>query len=1092
MVNSPQENILQVMRRILAGRQPEPVKDETKLINEVSLREQLNELFTTISTTYFTSLAQLQAEKKEFASSPENMAQAKENALSDFHDEFNKCVAKRLNVSSPLDIANVVLDSFLQHIQQHTPFHIFLSTLSDVFSQDESKIKGVNRTQYPELRKILAVIAAAIQDVVIAIPPRYFFGIEPVPETTIKALQSILIAIDRLQQQFVFSDPARDHSTALRDLYIQIARADNYIWLPFSSLVTAPLTKEDLAFYARNTQDAEQLARLIIKGDGVFLITGYRGVGKSSFIFESLSMLPALEEKEKQHNSQPWRTISICLSLAKASSITNVLRLCIRRLYETLLDQQSVYRELLTEEEKDHLELAYLRSAFTINVQRGDSVATLKRIGAQAGLGLKLGDDKIGGTFSVGADASANREWRTSADSTIALPDYDEDKAEEDIVRLIRMLSQTQTRGKDKVVSRIKLIFIFDEMDKMEPGKQGELINQLKNLFLERYTVFLLVTSKEFYYRWWEGRKEEDAVLSSYFSWIKMLPLFTSEETSSLLKRLIPIKEKDLSRDEKDFILTFARYLTYRARGIPRDIIRELQSIRQWVQEDLQTYLTDRFEQYPAVLVYAELQAALENVLDTTSTTATLPIITMSATQTSAADATMMPTVAPEHTWTNEARREQVKRGLYALVEELLDQESAEINPEAEIFKKIHTTNFNMVSFSDFKTQLDRLVNALQHVKLQIAAGSLLAQSYPSGEIKLFSLEFPQTTGGFQKFTVASSFYTLTGRPLNLTPTDTQPQKISLTLSEIEEILKKKERLLQRQRALIALKQMTSTQIDINENISEQLYDIFVAEQNVNLRLQAAELLPNTAFFNIERHADKQSLNQFIETETNEKLLHQFIRLIQRGADIDTANRPEGTHLLLQLLRRNHWFSNANLPPVTLSEAILIDTISALARIAEEDVLERVVESLDPQRDIPHNLLSPLEELEAKSPYSLIALFVTHHFTAIAEKTLQSLLRGRSYIQLMELWKIVIERKREPLAQQVLSLVLQQKTVYSTTEQGANKILEWLNGTTWDDFDQIIVRDAIEGSPDILNFLERAVSRDMINRVTPPSLGAAE
>jgi hypothetical protein len=256
--------------------------------------------------------------------------------------------------------------------------------------------------------------------------------------------------------------------------------------------------------------------------------------------------------------------------------------------------------------------------------------------------------------------------------------------------------------------------------------------------------------------------------------------------------------------------------------------------------------------------------------------------------------------------------------------------------------------------------------------------------------------------------------------------------------------------------------------------------------------LLAAELLPNTAFFNIERHTDKQSLNQFIESETNEKLLHQFIRLIQDGADIDTANRPEGTRLLLQLLRRNQRFSNANLPPVTLSEAILIDAISALARIAEEDVLERVVESLDPQRDIPHNLLSPLEELEAKSPYSLIALFVTHHFTAIAEETLQSLLRGRSYIQLMELWKIVIERKREPLAQQVLSLVLQQKTVYSTTEQGANKILEWLNGTTWDDFDQIIVRDAIEGSPDILNFLERAVSRDMINRVTPPSLGAAE
>ena len=164
-----------------------------------------------------------------------------------------------------------------------------------------------------------------------------------------------------------------------------------------------------------------------------------------------------------------------------------------------------------------------------------------------------------------------------------------------------------------------------------------------------------------------------------------------------------------------------------------------------------------------------------------------------------------------------------------------------------------------------------------------------------------------------------------------------------------------------------------------------------------------------------------------------------------------------------------------NPTPFTLSEATLVDAISALAKIVDQDVLEQVVESLDPRRDIPNILLSPLKEMEAKSQNSLIALFVTHRFTAISEGTLQSLLKGRSYSQLMELWDLVIKREQELFAQQVLSSIIQQKIVFSTSELGANKVLNWLNGTTWDDVDQKIVDEAIEGSRDLLFMLERAV-----------------
>ncbi len=100
-------------------------------------------------------------------------------------------------------------------------------------------------------------------------------------------------------------------------------------------------------------------------------------------------------------------------------------------------------------------------------------------------------------------------------------------------------------------------------------------------------------------------------------------------------------------------------------------------------------------------------------------------------------------------------------------------------------------------------------------------------------------------------------------------------------------------------------------------------------------------------------------------------------------------------------------------------------------------------------------------------------MFVTHHFTAISEGTLHSLLKGRSYNQLMELWDLVIGRKREPLAKQVMSQIIQQKIV-------------------WDKIDQNIVDDAIEGSPDMLYLLERAVPKDKLIRITAPAVHAAQ
>ncbi len=672
---------------------------------------------------------------------------------------------------------------------------------------------------------------------------------------------------------------------------------------------------------------------------------------------------------------------------------------------------------------------------------------------------------------------------------------------------------------------RIKLVFIFDEMDKMEVKEQKELTNQLKNLFLERNTVFLLVTSKEFYYLWWEDRKVEDAVLASYFSWIKMIPLFTSEDTKRLLEGLISIKSLNFSEDEKDFVEALARYLTYRAAGIPRDIIRELQSIQQSEEDRLQPYLTDRLEQRLAILVYAEIQRVLEDLLklesSTSSSSTSTGSISRSSTVSNASfnsSSNAGTVIAPEHIWLNEGRREQIKRGLYVLVEELLDQTSLEINADSEVFKKIREANFKMVLPRDFKLLLDGLAEQLKNIRIQTGPDSLFAryaspiqkQEYSHPEIELFCQEeVPQTQDDFQQLTifrrnetkhafktltVLPDFYKLTGRPMSSTSSAPEPQQTGGRLSESQILgkLNSNERVLRRE----ALSRLRQEKTLISPDINTQLCRIFITERNSPLRLEAVGLIQGpAASAAIFQAVDRKAIDQCIAVETDPKLLQEFIRLIHDGATFDTKNQQAGTEILLQLLgRHKRAATNKNqtqiLPSATLPEAIQLQAISALVNITDQDVLEQVLQTFDKNRDIPDQLLPPLRHLEAKAQHDLIELFLSLDFTAISSNTLRSILKGKTYPQLMYLWTVAVARKNQAIGQQELICLLQQKNILSTTEPSPNEVVSWLNSTNWDSMDQRILNTALTESPELLYRLERIIDKDKRERLTLASRAA--
>jgi hypothetical protein len=1092
MLDSAQVVITQFIKRFTPSFQSSSNLDELEQIRLI------DELVTNIVRTFFKPFLDHRFEKDEL----------KEQALEEIRGRIDLGIVTYFATITVSSASAAILKTFHSSPKLSLPFGQLLSVLGAIFSSDEQKIKDLPKPLPSEIYHIVACIACAIQDCTIIAPITYYFGVAHMSEAARSTLIPVLEKIEVIRRFCTKAndlDTWRDVSQATRELNVQIARANNIIWLPLRSLVTAPLSSSDLtALYARGKDDVEKLAHQIVGGDGVFLITGYRGVGKSTLINEALAMLPEIQRE--QDDTEPWYVVPVAVSLAKSSSVGKVLSLCIRKLHETLLNPALEISSLLTDKERNHLAMAYYRSAYKVNVQQGESVASLRHIEGQVDWSFKpsgflpstmsSGLTSLIPTFSAGAKTS--KDWNKQGSSTITLPDYDEDKAEEDIVHLIKMLAKPRripTKGQE---FRIKLAFIFDEMDKMEVKEQKDLTNELKNLFLERNTIFMLVTSKEFYDLWWDERDVEDAVLASYFSCIKMVPLFTYKETSLLLKRLLRIGSLVLTDEEEEFLTTFALYLTYRARGVPRDIIRELQAIQQWARKGSQAFITDQMDQYPPILAYAEIQRALEGSLDISNTSNT-PQQSSEANRTNSNPDPNVSTdpvrIETGYAWLQEGRYEQIRRGLYVLVEKLLDVETCEMNPEAELFKDIRDKSFKRISSPEFGSLFNRLVKRLQSVQLRIGPGSSLARYYTPVQLQqlgitgtdatFFSSGSPATSGSFQKFSVAPLVYTLTGRSIVTTATPSQQDGGDISEQSIEEYLKKDGQVLP-QIGLDALKQKAKP---FSEDINRLLCRIFLSGQSTKLRTDAAALLQGTVLFDALRdgNMNREQLNHFIASEVNERLLQEFLRLVQSGVDGEAGNRSEGTAMVLRLLERYKPTSLQQVelytdtfasPTPVLSESIRIDATSTLAKIADSDVLEQVVACLNPRQDIPDALLSSLQVLEAKWGHNLIELLVTSNFTGVSAATIRRMLRGKVYSQLMQLWNNLLAYKAQAMAQRVLVSIMQQRRALSQTDSGENSVLAWLNGLNWDENDRLIVGNAIDENPDLRVLLERVIDKD--------------
>ena len=796
-----------------------------------------------------------------------------------------------------------------------------------------------------------------------------------VSEETQAVIRKTLQKLDTIARRLDTSSHLKSPQKAEIELRVALTRVKGDACLPLRPIPTAPLDNDDLALHyvGRSDEEALKLAHQLRHADGTILVTGYRGVGKSTFV--NRAVYHAISEQQ-QFPADGALLIPVTVNLAKVAGVQHVLRLTIRALRDALIDPETrIPREIPRPKSKparkillpldqvkeiEPLEEAYIRATYRVTMSRADGSERKAEFGSSFALdpGKLLGGSIVGieiGKFLEGGIKSTSTK---KINRELSLLDYDENAAEEDLARLIRSLATPRplfgTRGQ---LVRIKLVFVFDELDKMDID-QGlkPMIEGLKNLFLQQYAVFLLVTSKKFYYDLLKDRAVEDAMLNSYFSAIIHVPLLSLTEVRKMVEdwidwSVIP-RVRERPQSEIKLIEQLTRVLLYRSSGNPRDIIRELRKMQQWWESTDQPYLSEQLRKTPGLQVIAAVQECIEKAA-VREQTANSPLA-----QTNGAVA-----LASERLEGDEARLEQVQRGLYILTEELINRgtlllepqqrrssseetdgekngptsQSSATNagsleqlllklakPSAEISEtlplaKIHKDNFSLVTFDDVQKLAKRLG---QYLTLVHDTPDLFTDEKWGQRRPLFEMPTPDV------LSVTQAFYLLTGRKALAAPVDSNPvpasNKTEADLIADAKNLTSQAGWAERLAAIKIIQQLGQ----IPNELQPFIWQVAQKDPDPNHRLLAIGRLTPQPFF-----AEKTiNISQLLTDEKDVQVLAAYLGLVG-GAGDDPESRKRATDALLALLDRDTTaLINERLP-----DNVVVQVLTVLQSVADRD-----------------------------------------------------------------------------------------------------------------------------------------------------------
>ena len=430
--------------------------------------------------------------------------------------------------------------------------------------------------------------------------------------------------------------PARDPEFGACDHTIQIPLADDFVFVhePLRRGAIAGIAAEDDAnrsrpLVGRRRELEELLLRLSRSRGGSFLITGYRGVGKTSFVNQVIHELRArLARSSASHGKSRDAVedvlVDVHLSLARPTDAMGILFHVIHGLHQRLQETELLPR--LPADVRSELEVAWQRTSYQIATSRTRSQET---------------EGGIEGTPLFGLTPSLSLKDTRSDQLDLQYLAYDDRAAERDLIRITQRLAcgfPARRTFSDRLrfwrrpanELRLKVVLVFDELDKLQEAADAkgatpvdELIAVLKNLLTTSGICFLFIAGKDLEERWQRDIGAGDSIYESVFSFNRYLPALW-DDTHDLVKRQVAATDEAAltsagwrvpqGQDATFVFEDFRNFIAFHGRGIPRRSLRLLHGFVRWSGE--RCVLAFHRREYRRMRFFAGLEVLLREQRD--------------------------------------------------------------------------------------------------------------------------------------------------------------------------------------------------------------------------------------------------------------------------------------------------------------------------------------------------------------------------------------------------------------------------------------------------------------------------------------------
>ncbi|MEU7809574.1 protein kinase [Micromonospora chalcea] len=346
-------------------------------------------------------------------------------------------------------------------------------------------------------------------------------------------------------------------------------------------------------------------SRIVHSYGGTFLITGFRGVGKTTLVLHALSQLskPGADDL----------VVPVVLSVARSTDIDRLLFAVTRRVFESLHDQGLLSR--LPADVEQALVLAYMRTSLAFKQTRSEATEQGINVEASNGRIVKVPLPKV---------VASTKRTRSLATEAQFLA-YSETDVEHDIIRIVSLLHRSGSitlpsprwrrwlRPWVKPArAQIRLVVVLDEADKLTRADAGldmieKILGGVKNVLTTPGVHFLVVAGPDLHDHAMRDAARGNSIYESVFGWRLYVPC-----SWSAVDRLLDVVRADITEYPPE-LKQFRDYLQFKARGIPRRLLQEFNTFVSW--DDSGPKLRVNEHDVKRVQFYANLEALLSEHL---------------------------------------------------------------------------------------------------------------------------------------------------------------------------------------------------------------------------------------------------------------------------------------------------------------------------------------------------------------------------------------------------------------------------------------------------------------------------------------------